>query len=48
MDYDPTRGDYRVGSCNRSDTLKGGHLACRTRANGTWGGAGGMGGQLNV
>ena len=36
LDYDPTSGDYRLGSCNRSQTSKAGHLDCKTSANGTW------------
>ena len=36
MDYDPTRGDYRLGHCNRTETSLSAHLACRTTANGTW------------
>jgi hypothetical protein len=36
MDYDPARGDYRLGQCNRTETSLAAHLACRTTANGTW------------
>ena len=36
LDYDPTSGDYRLGSCNRSQPSKAGHLDCKTSANGTW------------
>ena len=36
LDYDPANGDFRLGACNRSDTLAAGHLTCHTSANGTW------------
>jgi len=36
MDYDPVLGLYRLGVCNRSQTVSHGELACRTAVSGTW------------
>ena len=36
LDYEPHRGDYRLGSCNRSLTRQAGRLDCHTSVNGTW------------
>ena len=40
LDYDPSRGDYRLGACNRTAMGASGHLACATSANGTWAASG--------
>ena len=36
-DYNPMRGDFRVGECDRSAMALSHHLSCSTIANGTWG-----------
>ena len=36
LDFEPLRGDYRLGSCNRSTSIQSGRLDCHTSVNGTW------------